>query len=58
MADDINGSTVSGGRASMLFKPSETFSLQLTAYHPGHRQRCLERRRFGFHDRQRRCMAA
>jgi hypothetical protein len=32
VADDINGSTVSGGRASMLFTPSETFSLQLTAY--------------------------
>jgi len=32
VADDINGSTVSGGRASMLFKPSETFSLQLTAF--------------------------
>jgi len=31
-AKDINGSTVSGGRASMLFKPSETFSLQLTAF--------------------------
>jgi iron complex outermembrane recepter protein len=30
--DDINGSTVSGGRASMLFRPSETFSLQLTAF--------------------------
>ena len=25
--DDINGSTVSGGRVSMLFKPSEAFSL-------------------------------
>jgi len=32
VADDINGSTVSGGRASMLFKPSDTFSLQLTAF--------------------------
>jgi len=32
VADNINGSTVSGGRASMLFKPSETFSLQLTAF--------------------------
>jgi len=32
VADDINGSTVSGGRVSMLFKPSETFSLQLMAY--------------------------
>jgi len=32
VADDINGSTVSGGRASMLIKPSETFSLQLTAF--------------------------
>ena len=32
VANDINGSTVSGGRASMLFKPSETFSLQLTAF--------------------------
>src|SRR6187549_1797295 len=32
VADDINGSTVSGGRASMLFTPSETFSLQLTAF--------------------------
>jgi iron complex outermembrane receptor protein len=32
VADDINGSTVSGGRASMLFKPSETFSLQLSAF--------------------------
>ena len=32
IADDINGSTVSGGRVSMLFKPSETFSLRLSAY--------------------------
>jgi iron complex outermembrane recepter protein len=32
VADDINGSTVSGGRASMLFKASETFSLQLTGF--------------------------
>jgi len=32
IADDINSSTVSGGRASMLFKPSETFSLRLSAY--------------------------
>src|ERR1044072_7678581 len=32
VAEDINGSTVSGGRASMLFKPSEAFSLQLTAF--------------------------
>jgi iron complex outermembrane recepter protein len=32
VADDINGSTVSGGRVSMLFKSSEAFSLQLTAY--------------------------
>jgi len=32
VADNINGSTVSGGRASMLFKPSETFSLQLSAF--------------------------
>ena len=32
VADDINGSTVAGGRASMLIKPSETFSLQLTAF--------------------------
>jgi iron complex outermembrane receptor protein len=32
VADDINGSTVSGGRASLLFKPSEAFSLQLTAF--------------------------
>jgi outer membrane receptor protein involved in Fe transport len=32
VAEDINGSTVSGGRASMLFKPSESFSLQLTAF--------------------------
>ena len=32
VADDINGSTVSGGRVSMLFKPSEAFSLQLTAF--------------------------
>lgn len=30
--DDINGSTVSGGRVSMLFAPSETFSLRLSAY--------------------------
>jgi len=29
---NINGSTVSGGRVSMLFKPSEAFSLQLTAF--------------------------
>ena len=32
VAEDINGSTVSGGRASILFKPSEAFSLQLTAF--------------------------
>jgi len=32
VADDINSSTVSGGRVSMLFKPSETFSLKLSAY--------------------------
>ena len=32
LADDFNGSTVSGGRASMLFEPSETFSLRLSAY--------------------------
>jgi iron complex outermembrane receptor protein len=32
VADDINGSTVSGGRASMLIKPSDAFSLQLTAF--------------------------
>jgi iron complex outermembrane recepter protein len=32
VADDINGSTVSGGRVSMLFKSSEAFSLQLTAF--------------------------
>ena len=32
VAEDINGSTVSGGRASMLFKPSDAFSLQLTAF--------------------------
>src|SRR4030095_4881839 len=32
VADNINGSTVSGGRASMLFEPSETFSMQLTAF--------------------------
>ena len=32
VADNINGSTVTGGRASMLFEPSETFSLQLTAF--------------------------
>jgi outer membrane receptor protein involved in Fe transport len=32
VAEDINGSTVSGGRASMLFKSSEAFSLQLTAF--------------------------
>jgi len=32
VAEDINGSTVTGGRASLLFKPSETFSLQLTAF--------------------------
>jgi iron complex outermembrane recepter protein len=31
VAEDINGSTVSGGRASMLIEPGETFSLQLTA---------------------------
>ena len=31
VADNINSSTVSGGRASMLIAPSETFSLQLTA---------------------------
>jgi outer membrane receptor protein involved in Fe transport len=32
VADNINGSTVSGGRASMLFKPSDAFSLRLSAY--------------------------
>jgi iron complex outermembrane recepter protein len=32
VADDINGSTVSGGRVSMLFESSEAFSLQLTAF--------------------------
>jgi len=32
IAENINGSTVSGGRASMLFKPSDAFSLQLTAF--------------------------
>ena len=31
-AGDINGSTSAGGRASLLYKPSETFSLQLTAF--------------------------
>jgi outer membrane receptor protein involved in Fe transport len=31
-ADDINGSTVSGGRASMLIKPSDAFSLRLSAF--------------------------
>jgi outer membrane receptor protein involved in Fe transport len=31
VAENINGSTVSGGRVSMLFEPSETFSLRLTA---------------------------
>jgi iron complex outermembrane recepter protein len=29
---DINGSEVSGGRLSALFKPSDSFSLDLTAY--------------------------
>jgi outer membrane receptor protein involved in Fe transport len=29
---NLNGSTVSGGRASLLFKPSETFSLRVSAY--------------------------
>ena len=32
VADDINGSKVSGGRVSMLFKPSEKFSLRLSAF--------------------------
>jgi len=32
IADDINGSTVSGGRVSMLIKPGETFSMRLSAY--------------------------
>jgi len=32
VTNDINDSAVSGGRAAMLFKPSEAFSLQLTAY--------------------------
>ena len=32
VADNINESTVSGGRASMLIAPSEAFSLQLTAF--------------------------
>jgi iron complex outermembrane recepter protein len=32
VASDINDSTVSGGRASMLFNPSEAVSLRLSAY--------------------------
>jgi outer membrane receptor protein involved in Fe transport len=32
IADDINGSKVSGGRVSMLFNPNERFSLRLSAY--------------------------
>jgi outer membrane receptor protein involved in Fe transport len=32
VAKNINGSTVSGGRASMLYKPSDAFSLRLSAY--------------------------
>jgi iron complex outermembrane recepter protein len=32
VSENINESTVSGGRASMLFAPSEAFSLQLTAF--------------------------
>src|SRR6185503_4372679 len=32
VSKNINGATVSGGRASMLIKPSEAFSLQLTAF--------------------------
>lgn len=32
VAKNINGSTVSGGRASMLYKPSDAFSLRLTAF--------------------------
>jgi outer membrane receptor protein involved in Fe transport len=32
VADDINGSKVSGGRVSMLIKPSEKFSLRLSAF--------------------------
>jgi len=32
VADDINGSTVSGGRASMLFTPGDAFSLRLSAF--------------------------
>jgi iron complex outermembrane receptor protein len=32
MAKDINGSNVVGGRAAMLFKPSDTFSLEISAY--------------------------
>lgn len=32
VSKNINGSTVSGGRASMLYKPSDAFSLRLSAY--------------------------
>jgi len=32
VASNINGSTVSGGRASMLFKPSDAVSLRLSAF--------------------------
>jgi len=32
VAQDINGMTATGGRVSMLYKPSEKFSLRLSAY--------------------------
>jgi iron complex outermembrane receptor protein len=32
VADNINDSKVTGGRASMLYKPSDAFSLRLSAY--------------------------
>jgi len=51
VASNINDSKVTGGRASMLFKPSDAVSLRLSAF-AGHRQWLLEHRRFRFAHRQ------
>ena len=51
----INGSEVSGGRLSALFKPSDNFSLNLTALFPEHRQRQCEYLRSRSGDAASRC---
>ena len=33
MEDEINGTEVTGGRLSALFRPSDTFSLDLTVHY-------------------------